>query len=49
MAHICVALEKFDDAKDFFNRTLAIEPGNKEAREFLEKLDKCPYRGQGSD
>jgi len=41
LAHICVALEKFDDAKDFYNRMLKIDPGNKDAREFLEKLEKC--------
>ncbi len=40
LAHICVALEKFDDAKDFYNRMLKIDPGNKDAREFLEKLEK---------
>ena len=41
LAHICVTLEKFDDAKDFYNRILKIEPGNKDAREFLDKLEKC--------
>ncbi|HKJ33896.1 MAG TPA: sulfotransferase, partial [Balneolales bacterium] len=38
LSHICVALEKFDDAKYFSNRILKIEPENKDARKFLEKL-----------
>lgn len=41
LAHICVALEKFDDAKDFYNRILKIEPGSKDAGKFLAKLEKC--------
>ncbi len=40
LAHICVTLEKFDDAKDFYNRIIKIDPGNKDAREFLEKVEK---------
>ncbi len=41
LSHICVALEKFDDAKYFSNRILKIEPENKDARQFLDKLEKC--------
>jgi glycosyltransferase involved in cell wall biosynthesis/DNA-binding SARP family transcriptional activator len=40
LAHICVTLEKFDDAKYFSSRILKVEPKNKDAREFLEKLEK---------
>ncbi|MCG7853087.1 MAG: glycosyltransferase, partial [Methanosarcinaceae archaeon] len=40
IGHICVALKKFDDAKDFYGRVLKIEPGNKDARKFLEKLHR---------
>ena len=30
--HICVALKKFDDAKDFYRRVLEIEPENEGAK-----------------
>jgi Flp pilus assembly protein TadD/glycosyltransferase involved in cell wall biosynthesis len=36
--HICVALQHFDDAKDFYRRVLEIEPWNADARQNLEKL-----------
>jgi tetratricopeptide (TPR) repeat protein len=36
--HICVALQRFDDAEVFYNRVLEIEPWNADAREILEKL-----------
>jgi tetratricopeptide (TPR) repeat protein len=38
LGHICVALHKFEDAETFYNRLLAVEPWNAEARENLEKL-----------
>ena len=36
--HICVALQKFEDAKDFYRRVLEIEPWNADARQNLDKL-----------
>jgi len=42
LGHICVALHKFEDAEEFYNRLLAVEPWNAEARENLEKLAKRP-------
>jgi tetratricopeptide (TPR) repeat protein len=36
--HICVALQKFDDAKDFYQRVLEIEPWNADAGQNLDKL-----------
>ena len=42
MGHICVALQKFEDAETFFNRLLAVEPWNADARENLDKLAKRP-------
>jgi len=41
IGHICVALKKFDDAKDFYSRILIVEPWNKDAKQFLEELEKC--------
>ena len=38
--HICVALQKFEDAKDFYQRVLEIEPWNSDARQNLDKLLK---------
>ena len=40
VGHICISLEKFDEAKIFYNRILKIEPDNKNAKEFLEQLEK---------
>jgi tetratricopeptide (TPR) repeat protein len=37
--HISVALQRFDDARDIYNRVLEIEPWNADARQFLEALD----------
>ncbi|MGD9239788.1 MAG: glycosyltransferase, partial [Desulfobacterales bacterium] len=37
--HICVALEKFQDANIFYSRVLEIEPGHQDARKFLDKLN----------
>ena len=42
LGHICVALHKFEDAEMFYNRLLAVEPWNAEARENLDKLAKRP-------
>jgi GT2 family glycosyltransferase/Flp pilus assembly protein TadD/glycogen synthase/SAM-dependent methyltransferase len=39
---ICVALEKRDDARGFFNRVLEIEPYNETARQHLEELERLP-------
>ena len=36
--HICVALKKFEDAKDFYTRVLEIEPWHADARQNLDKL-----------
>jgi len=40
--HICVALKKFDDARDFYHRVLELEPGNEDAGNNLQALDKHP-------
>ncbi|MBT8351462.1 MAG: glycosyltransferase, partial [Deltaproteobacteria bacterium] len=40
LGHICVALKKFDDAKDFYSRILIIEPWNKDAMQFFQKLEE---------
>jgi GT2 family glycosyltransferase/glycosyltransferase involved in cell wall biosynthesis/Flp pilus assembly protein TadD/predicted SAM-dependent methyltransferase len=48
LAHICVTLEKFDDAKYFSSRILKIEPGNKDAIKFLEALEKCQLSVEGA-
>jgi Flp pilus assembly protein TadD len=42
LGHICVALHKFEDAEAFYNRLLAVEPWNAEARENLDNLAKRP-------
>ena len=36
--HLSVALQKFDDAEDFYNRVLEGEPGNQDAGILLKKL-----------
>ncbi len=36
--HICAGLEKFDDARVFYERVLEIEPWNNDAAECLEQL-----------
>ena len=40
LGHICVAVEKVDDAKDFYNKVLEIEPWNADAREKLTALEQ---------
>ena len=42
LGHFCVALQKFDDAEEFYKRLLAVEPWNAEAHENLDKLTKRP-------
>jgi tetratricopeptide (TPR) repeat protein len=39
---ICNALEKSDDARDFFNRVLEIEPWNADARKHIEEMERQP-------
>jgi glycosyltransferase involved in cell wall biosynthesis len=36
--HICVALKKFDDAKEFYKRVLALAPDNEDASKNLQAL-----------
>ena len=38
MGHICVSLHKVDDAKVFYQRILKIDPGNADARQYLDKV-----------
>ena len=38
--HICVSLQKFEDAKDFYRRVLEFEPWNADARQYLDKLSQ---------
>jgi FkbM family methyltransferase len=38
--HTCVALEQFDDAQDFYNRVLKIDPRHVEARQYIDLLAK---------
>jgi tetratricopeptide (TPR) repeat protein len=39
---ICNALEKPDDARDFFNQVLQIEPWNADARKQIEDMERPP-------
>lgn len=43
--HLCVSLERFDDALGYYNRILDIEPWNDEAQQFV---DRILVRGTGS-
>ena len=38
--HICVAIKKFDDAEEFYNRVLEIDPRNEGAKQNLVALKK---------
>jgi tetratricopeptide (TPR) repeat protein len=40
LGHICIQLEKFEDAKIFYNRILDVEPWNASAQECLDSLSK---------
>ena len=42
--HLCVSLERFDDALGYYNRILDIEPWNGEAQEFVDRIE-----AQGTD
>jgi len=39
--HICTSLQYFEEAKNFYNRVLDIEPWHIEAQEYLDKI--CAY------
>ena len=36
--HLCVSLERFDDALGYYNRVLDLEPWNDEAQQFVDRL-----------
>ena len=36
--HLCVSLERFDDALGYYNRILDIEPWNDEAQQFVDRI-----------
>jgi tetratricopeptide (TPR) repeat protein len=36
--HLCVSLRRFDEALEYYNRVLDIEPWNDEARQFVDRL-----------
>jgi len=46
--HICVALEKFQDAEVFYSRVLEIDPGHQDARQFLDKLNSMEAGNPGA-
>lgn len=46
--HICVALEKFQDAKVFFGRVVEIQPGHQEAQHILKKLNSMEAGNSGA-
>jgi Flp pilus assembly protein TadD len=46
--HICMGLGRFDDALDFFNLTLEIEPWHAEARIYLQKLEAASLPAAGA-
>ena len=46
--HICVALEKFQDAEVFYSRVLEIEPGHPDARQFQNKLNSMQTDNSGA-
>ena len=39
IGYICETLDKSDDASDFYNQVLGIEPWNMEARQKLDNLN----------
>ena len=45
-AQICKALEKLDDARDFFNQVLQIEPWHAEARKHVAEIEEQMSRAQ---
>jgi tetratricopeptide (TPR) repeat protein len=46
MGHLCVSLERFDQALKYYSRVLDIEPWNDEAQQFI---DKIMAKGTASD
>ena len=44
--HLCVSLERFDQALNYYNRVLDIEPWNDEAQQFVDRLQ---MKGVDSD
>ncbi len=38
MGHICVGLERTEDAEHFYNRVLEVEPWHRDAREILDRI-----------
>ncbi|UCD82325.1 MAG: tetratricopeptide repeat protein, partial [Desulfobacterales bacterium] len=38
--HLCLALERFDEAKKNYERVLEVEPDNLDARQYLEKMQR---------
>ena len=47
LGNLAVVENKFDKAKDFYQRILGIEPWNEEAAIFVEKLDRRLQQGAG--
>ena len=45
MGHICIKLDKIDDAIDFYNRVLEIDPDNANAIEVLSQVRKTVRSG----
>ncbi len=42
VGHLCIAIEKFSEAKNFYEKILEIDSQNEEAKVFIEKLNtKC--------
>ena len=48
LGHICLSVEKPDDAKIFLEKALNLEPWNVDARDGLEQIDKGRKNGQTS-
>lgn len=44
--HLCVSLERFDDARGYYNRVLDIEPWNDEVQQLVDRIHE---RDAGSD
>ena len=49
MGHICIKLDKIDDAIDFYNRVLEIDPDNANAIEVLSQVRKTQQLGSRQD
>ncbi|MBW2429336.1 MAG: glycosyltransferase, partial [Deltaproteobacteria bacterium] len=46
--HICMALEKFQDAEVFYSRVLEIEPGHQDVLQFRDKLNSMKTGNSGA-